>query len=106
MTTKLIDDAAERISKAEIDKIKSRISKASEDKEKWSQFVREFYTKHGTYIARTLGHITNKNKAIAKELRAEGIDAFTGKDPEATLKEWTVKRSSQIADLLRRELEC
>jgi hypothetical protein len=106
LNTKLIDDAAERIANVEVEKLKSRISKASDDKEKWQQFVCGFYAKHRKYISRTISHITNKNKDIAKVLAADGIEVFTGKDPESALEKWAVNRSSQIADLLRKELEC
>lgn len=106
LNSKLIDDAAEKIAKAEIDAIGARIAKASEDKEKWNEYVGEFFKKHSEYMRRTLSSVMGDKIEIVKDFAAEGVETFTGKNPKAKLEKWKIKRSSQIAEALRKELGC
>lgn len=106
-----INDAAGRIASAEIRTIESRIDKATEDRERFNQWIIDFYDRHSAFIIKTLTPLAEawQNEtgadfymaAITEELAKEGIDAFTKGDPINALVVWKKSRKENIAILIK-----
>jgi HK97 family phage portal protein len=105
-----VDNAAERIANAETREISKVVGKAKEDRERFDNWIAEFFNKHTAFMTKALSplseafwRVTQKDfymAAIVEELKQEGIAAFTSYDPEQTLETWKTQRQGDIKTII------
>jgi len=94
----IVDDISKRIANAEIRGLSRRADKAKEDREKFNEWVDEFYIKHETYVRKCLEPICQDDH-LAHEICENGSDSIKNCDTPVTfLLDWD--RKSQIKEII------
>jgi HK97 family phage portal protein len=100
----LIDDAAERLTKAELRGLATRASKATDDRERFNEWLAEFYGSHRTYAKGVLVPLFGATNGSAENLDAlldtiaEGprVSLQLAEDPAKVVAGWKRTRKAHL----------
>ena len=105
----LLDDAAARMTAAEISGLEARAAKAAEDRPKFDAWAREFYAKHVATCRKVINPIAAA-RVCSRRFVDFGLDdrlrefheqLFAAADVPATLSQWKQTRAAELAAILK-----
>jgi len=109
--TPLIADAADRIVKAEVEKLSQRVDKAAADPVKFFQFAQSWFDKsHRSYVVKVIGPILAADgrgldaDAFATEYIDAAVQEFASKEPGELIEDWKCNKAARVAAIMERKL--